>query len=295
MDILITPGTFNSPAPLAVVHGVLDFPKTPFQQVKRPAMQYQSRWVGEEEEEPPVLLANVSKSSRDFFTGAIRVTTSDYNSVATEFTALGVRYVPDGTYAITRRSSFTSEFYASSPAQFAAAAGVGSLNFGGVSVNRGYSSSLHFVADLKLHYSAGLVGCTDGAAYTVELIDVRGSGNFGNSGEVWITAAVSFVGAGPDAFSYEYTGEGSFTLILRRDGIEIDRIFVNVPITGTIGVSAVVAGVTPDSMPVSLGISGSFTDLLYGPDAVPAGNLPGIPFLRYSRFSTLETGRITLL
>ena len=78
-DILITLGTFNPPGTLAVVHGLIEFPKTPVQQVKRPALQYNSRWV-EPEDVPVDLPVNVSQSSRDFINGDITVKTSAFSS-----------------------------------------------------------------------------------------------------------------------------------------------------------------------------------------------------------------------
>lgn len=170
-DITITPGTFNPPAPLAVVHGYLDFPKTPFQQVKRPAMQFQSRHVAEEEV-PVELGLDVEYTIWDPYLFAA---VGPKETTASEIAVTGARYVPDGKYLVNGGSG-GDDFYTSNLADrqpygdrvaLDDTPGYWISGWNEYGPNPSVKEMVTFNIRSEYLISITLVGCNDGAEYAV--------------------------------------------------------------------------------------------------------------------------------
>ena len=207
-----------------------------------------------------------------------------------------MRYLPDGTYTVNSVYARQTTYYSSSPAIYAAYAG-GAVNIGTIVVDPGsgsitWNGSTAYIM-VKLAYSMTVVGTGDGS-YSTLIFDSRSfSGTAGESGEIWLRIALATAEIPDTGVTRSINESVGFAMVLRRNSYEIDRIFVSVPIIGTIQILGWSEFGTATPLPISHAVSLTYHDTLYGAQAVPAGHIPDIPFDGYYRQSIADIGNVT--
>lgn len=275
-DITITPGTFNPPGTLAVVHGLIDFPKTPVQQVRRPFLQYNSRWV---QEEVVVVDGPIIANFRDYFTGECgsRFRDEDLDAGAASVTVSGNRYIPDGTYAVTsviNYHDFALSPWARSP---------GTIDLGDIDVQRYFVTGEFGTFGsfcLRIPYSVDLIAAADGAAYEIE------------------ARYVSYVPGAAGVFEIFPFGtqEFEFEFVVTRDGLICDRVFIDLEINANINfLSAESEVATIEDSITYVTADFGLPETLYGGQAiVPVIEGPAGPIVGYRRLGASVGGTLTI-
>lgn len=287
-DITITPGTFNPPGTLAVVHGALDFPKTPVQQVKRPALQYNSRWVEVEEATPPVVLP-VIYSYCDFITGdiTIGVDVDPFDAGITNFITAGVRYIPDTTYAKTAQDIPGKTYSAVGTPQFVLTGGT-EIDIGTVEIGGSGGGDLGFNNFLvTVGYSLSVAGGADGGTYTTHVQASTTPTTLTGTMEFPVLIPVNPVSNGWIDQAVSAAPIIQFDLL--RNGVIFDRIFILLEITGSIHF---VVGTA--SRP-TIATGHSVAETLYRQSTSPGAiSPPSLPYAAYVRESWASQGNLLI-
>lgn len=283
--IVITPGTFNPPAPLTQVQGVVTWPQPVSGWRKQAPMQWHSvPTAGREAEQ-----STVEEVQHNFVTGTR--TFKDPTAPETPVAAIrtqGVRYAGDATYPVKYKLSDRYHCEPSGPVYTPPGTEV-AANFGTV----GARSPLI----LKFFYQVNLVGTAGdpGAEYTIETPNAGPSMMaVGQSGEIRWKNKADAIAVGS---SINWLEHWSVQIILKRNGSPIDQVTVAVPIRIRANVTYF-GHASVDDAPHEVHSGLTFSDNLYGlavSNATPDGRVPSIPYASYSRTAFRTPGKLFFL